>query len=67
MFQDVHDLGPAGVDPLPEALVDLPEFVTSAGLSARVCDLLLDLEHQGFMQVVMVQEARDYMARIIKK
>jgi len=28
---------------------------------------LLDLEHDGFMQVVMTREARDYMARIIKK
>ena len=28
---------------------------------------MLDLEHDGFMQVVMDQEARDYMARIIKK
>jgi hypothetical protein len=28
---------------------------------------MLDLEYQGFMQVVMKQEARDYMARIIKK
>jgi 3-hydroxyacyl-CoA dehydrogenase len=28
---------------------------------------LLDLEHDGFMQVVMEPEARDYMARIIKK
>ncbi len=28
---------------------------------------VLDLEYQGFMQVVMTQEARDYMARIIKK
>ena len=28
---------------------------------------LLDLEHDGFMQVVMEQDARDYMARIIKK
>ena len=29
--------------------------------------IMLDLEHQGFMHVVMAQEARDYMARIIKK
>lgn len=28
---------------------------------------MLDLEYAGFMQVVMKQEARDYMARIIKK
>ena len=28
---------------------------------------LLDLEHDGFMAVVMDQEARDYMAKIIKK
>lgn len=28
---------------------------------------MLDLEYQGFMQVVMTQEARDYMAKIIKK
>jgi hypothetical protein len=28
---------------------------------------LLDLEHDGFMQVVMEQEARDYMAKIIRK
>jgi 3-hydroxyacyl-CoA dehydrogenase len=28
---------------------------------------LLDLEHDGFMSVVMEQEARDYMAKIIKK
>jgi 3-hydroxyacyl-CoA dehydrogenase len=27
---------------------------------------LLDLEHDGFMEVVMAQEARDYMAKIIK-
>ena len=28
---------------------------------------MLDLEHEGFMQLVMQPEARDYMARIIKK
>jgi len=28
---------------------------------------LLDLEHDGFMKVVMDQEARDYMAKIVKK
>jgi len=28
---------------------------------------LLDLEHDGFMQVVMEPEARDYMAKIVRK
>ena len=28
---------------------------------------LLDLEHDGFLRVVMDEEARDYMAKIIKK
>jgi 3-hydroxyacyl-CoA dehydrogenase len=28
---------------------------------------LLDLEHDGFMEVVMAEEARDYIRRIIKK
>jgi enoyl-CoA hydratase/carnithine racemase len=28
---------------------------------------MLNLEHEGFMQLVMQPEARDYMARIIKK
>jgi 3-hydroxyacyl-CoA dehydrogenase len=28
---------------------------------------LLDLEHDGFMHLVMAQEARDYMAKIIRK
>lgn len=28
---------------------------------------MLDLEHEGFMEVVMTQEARDYIARIVKK
>ena len=28
---------------------------------------LLDLEHEGFMEVVMTPEARDYMAKIIGK
>ena len=28
---------------------------------------LLDLEHEGFMKAVMEPEARDYMARILKK
>ena len=28
---------------------------------------MLDLEHDGFMQLVMLPEARDYMAKIIGK
>jgi hypothetical protein len=28
---------------------------------------LLDLEHDGFMEVVMEQEARDYMAKIVRR